>query len=84
VEEVVAELRSLAPDGVDHLVEVAFDANVALDTEVLTVGGSLAAYATGTAAPTIPFWPLVFKNVRLFFVGSDDVPASAKAAAARQ
>jgi NADPH2:quinone reductase len=25
----------------------------------------------------------VFKNVRLFFVGSDDVPAEAKAAAAR-
>jgi hypothetical protein len=30
-----------------------------------------------------PFWPLLFKNIRVFFVGSDDVPADAKAAAAR-
>jgi NADPH2:quinone reductase len=30
----------------------------------------------------IPFWSLVFKNVRVFFLGSDDFPADAKAAAA--
>jgi NADPH2:quinone reductase len=30
----------------------------------------------------IPFWPLVFKNIRVFFLGSDDFPAEAKAAAA--
>ena len=33
-------------------------------------------------APAIPFWPFVFKNVRLFFLGSDDFPAEAKLAAA--
>ena len=39
-------------------------------------------YATGDPTPAIPFWPLVFKNVRLFFLGGDDFPAEAKTAAA--
>jgi NADPH2:quinone reductase len=84
VEEVVGRLRTLAPEGVGHIVEVAFDANIALDAEVLAVGGSLAAYATGEPRPPVPFWELLFKNVRVFFVGSDDVPAGAKVEAARE
>jgi NADPH2:quinone reductase len=82
-DEVVSSIRALAPDGVDHIVEVAFDANIAGDAELLAFGGSLAAYATGQPSPPLPFWPLVFKNTRLFFLGSDDFPADAKAAAAR-
>ena len=35
------------------------------------------------ALPQIPFWPLLFKNVRIFLVGSDDVPPEAKAAPAQ-
>jgi NADPH2:quinone reductase len=81
-EEVVGRLRALAPGGVDHIVEVAFGANIAVDADLLAAGGSLAAYATGDPSPAIPFWPLVFKNVRVFFLGSDDFPAEAKAAAA--
>ena len=42
----------------------------------------IAEYATGEPTPTIPFWPLVFKNIRLFFLGSDDFPPEAKVAAA--
>jgi NADPH2:quinone reductase len=80
--EVVAELGALAPEGMDHVVEVAFDENVAVDVEVLKVGGSLSAYATARSEPSIPFWPLVFKNVRVFFLGSDDFPLSAKVDAA--
>ncbi len=45
---------------------------------------SLATYATGDPEPSIPFWPLVFKNVRMFFLGSDDFPAKAKATAAAE
>jgi NADPH:quinone reductase len=82
-EEVVGRIHRIAPEGIAHVVEVAFDANIQADTEFLAVGGSLAAYATGTAQPQVPFWELVFKNVRLFFLGSDDFPAEAKAAAAR-
>lgn len=76
-------IRSIAPDGVDHIVEVAFHANVALDEEVLRLGGSIATYATGNPMPAIPFWPLVFKNATVFFLGSDDFPARAKIEAAR-
>jgi len=80
--EVVAELGALATDGVDHVVEVAFDANVNVDVELLKVGGSLSTYATVASEPPIPFWPMAFKNLRIFFLGSDDFPASAKADAA--
>lgn len=74
-------VRSIAPDGVDHIVEVAFGENVQAHAGVLAQGGSLASYASGEAQPDIPFWPLLFMNARLFFVGSDDVPADAKRAA---
>lgn len=80
--QVVAHVHALAPEGVAHIVEVAFDANIAMDGEILATGGSLAAYATSDPAPMIPFWPLVFKNIRMDFLGSDDFPAVAKAAAA--
>jgi NADPH:quinone reductase len=76
-------MKALAPDGIDHIVEVAFGANIAVDVELLKMGGSLAAYATDNATPQIPFWLLVFKNIRLFFLGSDDFPAEAKVAATR-
>ncbi len=81
-DEVVERVCSLAPRGVNHIVEVAFHANIATDEKVLALGGSLATYATGDPEPSIPFWPLVFKNVRIFFLGSDDFPAEAKATAA--
>lgn len=55
-EEVVSRIRTLAPEGVVHIVEVAFDANIDADTELLAVGGSIAAYAAGRPRPLIPFW----------------------------
>jgi len=76
-------VRALAPDGVHHIVEVAFGANIKTDTEVLAQGGSIATYATNTPMPETPFWQLVFVNARVFFVGSDDVPAEAKIEATR-
>jgi NADPH:quinone reductase len=75
--------RAFAPEGIDHIVEVAFGANIERDLELLKTGGSIATYATNAATPTIPFWPMVFKNAQLFFLGSDDFPPEAKAAAAR-
>jgi NADPH2:quinone reductase len=79
----VERIRALAPDGVDHVIEVAFGANIRTDTELLAQGGSIATYATNTPMPEIPVWQLVFVNARLFFVGSDDVPADAKIEATR-
>jgi NADPH2:quinone reductase len=82
-DNLVQRIRTLAPDGVHHVVEVAFGANVKTDTEVLAQGGSIATYATNVPTPEIPVWQLVFVNARIFFVGSDDVPADAKAEATR-
>ena len=76
-------IRELAPDGVHHIVEVAFAANIKLDTELLALGGSIATYATNTPISETPVWQLVFVNARLFFVGSDDVPSEAKIEATR-
>ena len=80
---VAKKLSTLAPEGVHHVVEVAFHANIETDVELLAPGGSIATYATGNSSPSIPFWPLVFKNVRIFFLGSDDFSSQAKALAAR-
>ncbi len=71
-EAVAQRILEQFPEGVRHVVEVAFDANITADEKVLRIGGSIAAYATHTAEPTIPFWPLLFKNIRLYFIGSDD------------
>lgn len=81
-DEIVESVLALAPYGVDHVVEVAFQANVAVDDRVLKLGGSIASYATNRPNPEIPFWSLVFKNARLYFLGSDDFPADAKRRAA--
>jgi NADPH2:quinone reductase len=82
-EQLIARVRALAPKGVDHVVEVAFGANLEADLELLKVGGSIATYASDRETPQIPFWPMVFKNTRLFFLGSDDFPRDAKALAAK-
>ncbi len=78
----VERIRALAPDGVHHLVEVAFAANIRTDVAVLAQGGSIATYATNAPTPETPVWELVFINARLFFVGSDDIPVEAKVDAA--
>jgi NADPH:quinone reductase len=82
-EELAECLQSAASGGVHHIVEVAFGANIKTDIAVLTQGGSIATYATNTPTPEIPVLQLVFINARLFFVGSDDIPAEAKMEAAR-
>lgn len=76
-------IRELAPNGVDHIVEVAFGANIETDVAVLAQGGSIATYAADVFRPEIPYWPLVFSNARVYFVGSDDIPIEAKLEATR-
>jgi NADPH:quinone reductase len=82
-EKLTEQIRALAPDGVHHIVEVAFGANIKTDTEVLAQDGSIATYATNSPMPQIPVWQLIFVNARIFFVGSDDVPSEAKMEATR-
>jgi NADPH2:quinone reductase len=76
-------VRAVAPNGVDHIVEVAFAANIKADIEILAQGGSIATYATNAPKPEVPVWQFVFLNARMFFVGSDDIPAEAKLDATR-
>jgi NADPH2:quinone reductase len=79
----IKHVRGFSSGDVDHIVEVAFAANIHINAEILAQGGSLATYATDVPSPEVPFWKLVFNNVRIFFIGSDDIPPPAKAAAAR-
>jgi NADPH:quinone reductase len=80
-EELTERIRKLAPEGIHHIVEVAFGANIKTDVELLAQGGSIATYATDALTSEIPFWQLVFSNARIFFIGSDDLPTDAKIAA---
>jgi NADPH2:quinone reductase len=82
-DESAARVGAVAPDGIDHIVEVAFAANIAMDERMLKLGASIATYASNAPDAPIPFWPLVFKNVRVFFLGSDDFPLDAKRVAAQ-
>ncbi len=77
-----AAVRAVAPDGVDRVVEVAFSDNVDLDAAVVRNGGVIAAYATRAERPDFPFWPMLFENVTIRLLGSDDFPREAKQQAA--
>ncbi|MER5532888.1 NADPH:quinone reductase [Streptomyces mirabilis] len=78
-----AAIRTYMPEGVDRIVEVALSDNADLDTAVAATDAVIAAYATRADRTEIPFWPLLFKNVTLRLLGSDDFPAEARRQAAR-
>ena len=75
-------IRNHAPGGVDRVVEVSFSDNIDLDAAVARVGTVIAAYSTGRDRPDFPFWPMLFDNVTIRLLGSDDFPAAAKRHAA--
>ncbi len=75
-------IRRLAPDGVDRIVEVALSANADLDAEVVRNGAVLSVYASPNDRPELPFWPMLFANVTIRLLGSDDFPQESKDAAA--
>jgi NADPH:quinone reductase len=77
-----AAIRAHAPHGVDRIVEVAFSDNIDLDAAVVNIGAVIAAYATRDERPSFPFWPLLFDNITIRLLGSDDFPAEAKQQAA--
>ncbi|MET0673899.1 MAG: NADPH:quinone reductase [Microbacterium pygmaeum] len=75
---------SLAPNGVDHVVEVAPAQNAALDVEVLANHGSIAYYANNNGEEfTAPIVASFAKNARwqgllLYTVGSEALTAAAE------
>jgi NADPH2:quinone reductase len=78
----VEAIRSYASDGVDRIVEVSFSDNVDLDAQVTKNQAVIAAYATRNDRPDLPFWPMLFNNLTVRLLGSDDFPTSAKQQAA--
>ncbi len=81
--DAAARIRELAPDGVNRIVEVALSANADLDAEIVGPDAVIAAYSSPDARPALPFWPLLFANVTLRLLGSDDFPVEARRQAAR-
>jgi NADPH2:quinone reductase len=75
-------VRAHAPDGVHRIVEVSFSDNADLDAAVAAPDGVIAAYATRRDRPDFPFWPMLFANLTIRLLGSDDFPREAKRQAA--
>ncbi len=80
--EPAAAIRNLEPDGVDRIIEVAFSDNVDFDAAVAKNQTVIAAYATRQERPDFSFWPMLFDNVTIRLLGSDDFPVEAKRQAA--
>jgi NADPH2:quinone reductase len=75
-------IRAYAPEGVHRIIEVAFSENADLDAAVAAPDGVIAAYATRRDRPEFPFWPMLFANLTIRLLGSDDFPGAAKRQAA--
>ena len=56
--------------------------NIDLDAAVAKNGAVIAAYASGRDRPDFPFWPMLFDNITVRLLGSDDFPPAAKRQAA--
>ena len=76
------DVRDVAPEGVDRIVEVAFSDNIDFDVAVARVGAVIAAYASRDERPSFPFWPMSFDNITIRLLGSDDFPVEATEQAA--
>src|SRR4051794_38714621 len=75
-------IRAYAPQGAHRIIEVAFSDNADLDAAVAAPDGVIAAYATRRDRPDFPFWPMLFANLTIRLLGSDDFPQEAKHQAA--
>ena len=73
-------------EGVDRVIEVAFEQNLALDRQVLRPNGVISTYASGAdprATPAIPYRRLQTHNITVHFVGVYGISPEAHRAAAR-
>ncbi|RLP92498.1 NADPH:quinone reductase [Micromonospora sp. CV4] len=79
-QDVVEEIRKIAPDGVHTIVEVSPARNAPTDVQVLRNGGAVCAYADdGASELTVPIRPLMMSNARWQFVLVYTEPKAAKA-----
>ena len=81
-QDVVAEIRRIAPHGVHAVVEVAPAQNASIDAQVVADHGSIAIYANnGGDEVTVPIRPSMQTNARWQFVLLYTAPAAAKVSA---
>lgn len=81
-QDVVAEVRKMAPHGVDAIVEVAAARNAEVDAQVLGNAAAVAVYADDGGQPiTLPARPMMVINARWQFVLTYTTPLKAKAQA---
>jgi len=67
-EDVAERVRAATQGrGVDRIVEVDVAANAALDLDVIRPGGDCVVYGSGKGEFTLPFFPLIAKNVTMRF-----------------
>jgi NADPH2:quinone reductase len=79
-QDVVTEVRKIAPKGVDAIVEVAAAQNAAVDARLVGLHGSVAMYAaTGDQSLTVPIRSQMNPNARWQFVLVYTEPERAKA-----
>jgi NADPH2:quinone reductase len=81
-EQPAEAIRTHAPEGVHRIIEVAFSDNADLSAAVAAPAGVIAAYATRRDRPDFPFWPMLFANLTIRLLGSDDFTPAAKRQAA--
>ena len=69
-EDVAARIMEITDGhGVDRIIEVDFGANLPVTERVIAERGTVAAYASaGEMTPTLPFYPLMFRNTRLWML----------------
>jgi NADPH2:quinone reductase len=78
-QDVVAEVRKVAPQGVDSIVEVSAAVNAGVDAQVIGMHGAVAMYADdGGAEITVPVRLQMGPNARWQFVLVYTEPARAK------
>src|SRR5205807_4570228 len=75
-------IRAYVPGGVHLIIEVAFSDNADLDAAVAAPEGVIAAYATRRDRPDCPLWPMLFANLTIRLIGSDDFHVAAQRQAA--
>ena len=81
-EDLQARLKDVAPNGIEHVAEVDLAAHVDLYPLVCSLNASVGAYASAkSVTPTVPFYPLAFRNIQIqpIFVYSMSHVAKAEA-----
>ena len=76
-EDVVARVKELTGgDGVDRVIEVDIAGNMNLDHQIVRPDGEIVVYGSNAADITVPFFPMIVKNIGMkFFIVYNLSPA---------